>query len=332
VRKVLKLPDNIQRMERSCSHEVAGSQPFPWLLAYFRQVYSHRVEETATGVEMIKLTDHPLLIEALHLAFTRDGLHWTPLNHNEPVLTLPPPFASLRDPFLQRGADGAYHLVGTGSGSRTGMTYTRSRDLMVWDAPRCLPVMDSVPGTKNVWAPEFIHDPASENYLLYWSSSLGRFGWDESRIWSARTPDFITFTQPRVLFDPGFSVIDATIVPQGGTYHMFFKDERFGHVYGERRSVRLATAPHLEGPYTVVTDSITPTITEGPAVCHLPDGTTWCLLYDYCMDNSYGVSLSNDLFTWRSVTDVQFPDNARHGSICPVTEGELQVLMEHYGM
>jgi hypothetical protein len=329
----MELPANSQRIEsRPADNDLSRGESFPWLLAYFRQVYSHRVEETATGVEMIKLTDDPLLIEALHLAFTRDGLHWTALNRNEPVLPLPPPFASLRDPFLQRGADGAFHLVATGGGSPTGMTYTCSRDLLTWDAPRSLPVMDSVSGTKNVWAPEFIYDPTTENYLLYWSSSLGRFGWDESRIWCARTTDFIAFTPPHVLFDPGFSVIDATIVPWRGTFYMFFKDERFGHLHGERRSIRLATAPRLEGPYATATGPITPTITEGPSVRHLPGRATWCLLYDYCMDNSYGVSLSDDLYTWSQVAEVQFPPNARHGSICPITEGELQVLIDRFGV
>jgi hypothetical protein len=135
---------------------------------------------------------------------------------------------------------------------------------------------------------------------------------------------------PRILFDPGFTVIDATIVPVNGRYLMFFKDERFGHRHGERRSIRIAAADHLEGPYECVSDPITPVITEGPAVIHLPDRDEWALYYDRCMDDRYAVALSRDLLIWEPVADAVFPPNTRHASICPVTEAELETLRRRF--
>jgi hypothetical protein len=59
-------------------------------------------------------------------------------------------------------------------------------------------------------------------------------------------------------------VIDATITRHEGTFYLFFKDERFGHKHGgEFRFIKVATAPVLDGPYTVATEAVTPSITEG---------------------------------------------------------------------
>jgi hypothetical protein len=40
------------------------------------------------------------------------------------------------------------------------------------------------------------------------------------------TRDFKTFSQTRLFFDPGFNVIDATVIKSGKRYYMVFKDER----------------------------------------------------------------------------------------------------------
>jgi hypothetical protein len=306
-----------------------ATQPFPWLLAYFRQIYQGRVEQTEAGVHVVKLTDEEVQVEALHLAYSWDGFHWTALNGNQPVLTVSQELRELRDPFLRRGADGQFHLVATGGPGRDTILYSKSENLLTWDVPQAIPIMRGVPNIRNCWAPEFVFDEEQGNYLLFWSSSYGRHGWDDSRIWCARTEDFSSFSEPRVLFDAGFTVIDATIVPFNDRYFMFFKDERFGEVLGEHRAIRIAESSSLEGPYKIISEPITPVITEGPALARLPDGR-WALYYDYCMDNRYGVAVSDDLLHWHEVKDASFPENARHGSILPVTREELERLTTRF--
>ncbi len=309
--------------------QATNGEPFPWLLAYFRQIYTHRVDLAPDGVQLFPLSDHELLVEALHLAYSYDGRHWRPLNRNEPIAA--PNYGRIRDPFVRRGQDGNFHLLATGGNDRTHLFYARSSDLIHWNDQRSVPVMADVPQARNVWAPEFIFDGEQNNYLVFWSSSFGRHGWDDSRIWGARTEDFCTFSEPQVLFDPGFTVIDATIVPHADAVYMFFKDERFGHVHGEHRYIQVAKAPRLAGPYTIVTDAVTPSITEGPAVIRPVDSDRWFLMYDHCMDNCYGVSVSHDLLHWQIVDDANFPPNARHGSVFGVTEAELARLRNHFG-
>src|SRR5690242_12202819 len=109
------------------------SAAFPWLLAYFRQTYPHRVEQTEQGVELVPLTDRPLFSEALHYAYSFDGFHWTALNGNEPVFTVSTRSGVLRDPFLRRETDGLFHLVGTAGVEEPTIVYTRSSDLMRWE-------------------------------------------------------------------------------------------------------------------------------------------------------------------------------------------------------
>ncbi len=315
--------------QQTLTQEATG-EPFPWLFAYFRQIYEHRVDLTAEGVQLFWLSHEKLLVEALHLAYSYDGLHWTPLNQNRPIMPVTENNQRIRDPFVQRGQDGNFHLLATGGSLPTDIYYARSTDLIHWDEQRSLPVMRSVSEARNAWAPEFIFDPEQNNYFVFWSSSCGRHGWDDSRIWCARTEDFRTFSEPRVLFDPGFTVIDATIARSEDTFYMFFKDERFGHAHGEHRYIQLATAPALDGPYELVPGAITPSITEGPAVIRSIDPDRWLLIYDHCMDNCYGAAISHDLLHWQTVSDTRFPPNARHGSVFSITEEELSALREHF--
>ena len=168
------------------SLETAGER-FPWLFAYFRQIYSHRVDLAPEGVQLVRLTHESLSVEALHLAYSHDGLTWTPLNGNRPVLPTTTADERIRDPFVGRGVDGAFHLLATGGGVATDIVYARSWDLIHWEHRRSVPIMSSVAGARNAWAPEFVFDPEHHDYCVFWSSSFGAHGWDDSRIWYART-------------------------------------------------------------------------------------------------------------------------------------------------
>jgi hypothetical protein len=64
----------------------------------------------------------------------------------------------------------------------------------------------------NVWAPEWFWDGESGSYFVFWSSSFALEGWRESSLWFCSTRDWEMFTPPQVLFAPGYSVIDGTLV------------------------------------------------------------------------------------------------------------------------
>jgi hypothetical protein len=317
-----------------------------WLLAYFRSVYRERVEVTEKGVEAVPLPDalgdETLGSETgdgqeLHLAGSHDGLHWTPVNRNRPTW----PGRFVRDPFIQRGPDGDFHLVGTGGSGPRSCLYARSSDLITWHG-ESLPLMENFRDAagrqvNNIWAPEWFYDQKRDQYFVFWSSSFADAGWKESSLWYCHTSDWKNFTPPQILFAPGYSVIDGTLLEHKGTFYLVYKEEEFGIHTGERRGIRLATSVELEGPYTpflgpLNDGQIVPTITEGPTV--LPDSNAqgWLMLYDYPMANDYGASRSPDLYHWSTLSpgEYTFPPHARHGSVLRIFEAEWETLTDHF--
>jgi beta-xylosidase len=261
--------------------------------------------------------------EALHLARSQDGLRWTALNDNRPLLRSTVSNQSIRDPFIRRGADGYYHLLSTDSWWSRNILHTRSADLVEWEPWNVLPVMADVGGARNAWAPEFFYDERRRVYLVFWASITT----DEPylRMWYTETEAFRSFRPPSVLFDPGYSVIDATLVEQGGTFYLIYKDERGENAPGtDNKAMRVATASEPRGPYTPRTGLISPHLTEGPAVFRV--GDRWRMMYDFFLDGHWGASESGDLLHWESVGSLTVPQGARHGTVFSVAGSELAHL------
>lgn len=296
------------------------------LFAYFRQRYEGRVEIDAQG-EPYQVLDPRggYAEERLHLAVSEDGRHFTPLNGGQPVWD-----RWLRDPFLDRDPDGVWHLVGT-TQARRSLLHATSRDLRNWEGED-VPVAEELVGAdgrkaNNVWAPEWVWDERTEEFFMFWSSSFEKEGWMQSRLYSCRTRDWRSFSEPILLFAPPYSAIDGSLLHHGGRWWLFHKEEEFGPATGERRAIRLAVSERLEGPYEVVGEPISPTITEGPCVAADPRGGGWLLYYDYCMADGYGLARSSDLVSWTAEADFSFPEGARHGSISTLTPEDLPNLL-----
>jgi hypothetical protein len=333
------ITQNINNSE--IEHLTYNNEKDVWMLSYFRQRYNSRVEIDDEGNTISVPLPDPMLVAQLHLALSTDGRHWTPLNDNNPVWE-----QRMRDPFLRRGPDGLWRLLGTGGGRGNrdqvgpGCLYVTSKDLINWQVEESLPLMKDVRDesgafARNIWAPEWFYDQTTEEYVLIWSSSFKNAGWQESRLWYCRTRDWKTFTPAKVLFEPPYSVIDGTLLEHEGTYYLFHKEEEFGAKTGERRAIRLATSKHLEGTYSIIqgplnNGQIVPVITEGPTVMIDPIKPGWLLLYDYCMTNRYGASSSSDLIHWKIEEEVNFPSEARHGCVSPLSKEEAEILLNTY--
>ncbi|MCW1915163.1 glycoside hydrolase family 43 protein [Luteolibacter sp. GHJ8] len=319
----------------------ASGEDGAWVMAYFRQRYEGRVEIDAQGKEhQVPLPD-PMAVERLHLAISEDGSTWKPLNENKPVWE-----QRLRDPFVKKGKDGLWHLMGTGGGRQRKAEdgpvclHAVSKDLLKWDLVEALPLMKGVKDeqgrpARNIWAPEWFADERSGETVLIWSSSFEDAGWKKSRLWYSRTKDWKEFSPAKVLFTPPYSVIDGNLLEKDGKYYLFHKEEEFSRETGERRAIRVAVADALEGPYTIHEGplnkgQIVPVITEGPSIMPDPKGKGWLLLYDYCMTNRFGLSASDNLFDWKVEESASFPADARHGSALRVTAEEQEGLKKAF--
>jgi hypothetical protein len=196
--------------------------------------------------------------DGVYYALSPDGFHWTLANGGKPVLPPDSPGELMRDPFIQRAPDGSFRMVWTWSWNTPAVLgYSTSTDLVHWTPHRKLPVMANEPTAKNAWAPALYWEPAQKRWLIFWSSTIpGRFpGADAERtgfnhrIFSTTTTDFNSFTPAKLFFDPGYTVIDATLIESGGSFHLIFKDEREipeeKHLH--RRPLERSQPAHLRG-------------------------------------------------------------------------------------
>jgi hypothetical protein len=277
--------------------------------------------------------------DGLHLAYSRDGLTWTPLGGGRPYLAPTVGGKLIRDPCIMLGPDNVFHAVWTAGWYEQGIGIAHSRDLVSWDEAVFLPVMVHERKAVNAWAPEIFYDEETSQYLIFWSTTIpGRFpATDDSgsvaksgvalnhRVYRTTTRDFKEYTRAELFLDPGFNVIDATIVRDGARVLMFLKDETLRPE--ARKDVRMAVADHALGPYLVDAEPIsTENWVEGPTAFRA--GLDMFVLFDAYTRKRYEGVRSRDLKTWTAMgAELKMPPGARHGSVVAVSEEILKGLL-----
>jgi hypothetical protein len=279
--------------------------------------------------------------DGLHLAWSKDGYKWEALNGGKSYLAPKVGKSKLmRDPCVERGPDGTYHMVWTSGWNEDDIGYASSRDLIHWSEEKEIPVMAHEPTVRNSWAPEVHYDAKREEFLIFWASTIpGRFpataGSSEDdynhRIYSTTTKDFTNFTPTKLFFDPGFSVIDATVLPADGRFHLIVKDET---VKPPRKYLQIAVSDDLQGPYGNLSAPFTPAglWAEGPTAIRI--GGEYLVYFDAYAKKHYGAMRSRDLKTWEDVTEkMGFPDEGtpvrmRHGTVIAVPD-DIATALRH---
>ena len=273
----------------------------------------------------------------LKLAISDDGYAFRALGGGQSYL---PPMVGesklMRDPFVFRGVgrDASWHMVWTTAWEGVTIGHATSRDLRHWSPQRALPVMASVKGTRNCWAPEAIWDARAKRFAIFWSSTVaGRFeataGTSESgynhRLWYVTTRDFLSFSDPAVLYDPGFSVIDGTFATgAAGQLHLIVKDET---LTPPRKWLQVAPAQSPTGPFGKLGTPFTPSWVEGPMTTMI-GGETVCY-WDVYRDGRWGAAATRDFVHWRDVgAKLSMPEGARHGSLMRIPRATADALAQ----
>ena len=259
--------------------------------------------------------------EAMHLAASEDGLHWLAVAGGAPVLTGSVGTRTLRDPFVTRAPDGVFHLLATDGWSSQGIVHATSDDLLHWSEQTIVPVMANVAGTASCWAPESFFDVEAGAHRVIWSSAVAPpCGPGGHRIWCASTPDFVAWSPPEMFFDPGFDVIDATVVRADPGYLMAVKDERGQNRRGTSgKRIQVRSAPTAQGPWTDISGPVTPELTEGPTLFRR--GTVLTMFFDHFAEGRYGALESTDGRAWEPVEgSPTIPPGARHATVLDVSD------------
>jgi hypothetical protein len=293
--------------------------------------------------------------EQVYFAASRgnDPLHWDELNGGEPVLTSSMGDEGVRDPFIIRSPEGdKFYLIATdlkiyGNGNwdyvqRHGSRYIEvweSTDLVHWSEQRHVRISPDTAG--NTWAPEAYYDESIGAYVVFWASKLyaeddpQHTGSTYNRMMYATTRDFRTFSRPKVWVDPGYSVIDSTVIREGDTYYRFTKDERNNtsstpcskFILAEKSTELRALEWEFVADCIGKGDADSPGISrgEGPTVFKSNTEDKWYLFIDEFGGRGYVPFETTDLASgsWTMSPDYDLPARPRHGTVLPVTRAEL---------
>lgn len=265
--------------------------------------------------------------KGIYYAVSDDAINWTELNNGKPWLTPDTTVGGMRDPYIARGPDGTFHMVWTCGRRKIG--YSSSADLLHWSPQRAITVDAENDSVQNTWAPELFFDKTGKEWVVFWSGTIdGMFpetnGQVENnrnhRIFYMKTGDFINFSDTKLFFDPGYPVIDATILPVADSLIMVYKDERRWPL---RKQLRMAGARSVDGPWHTIGDTLTSSWTEGPSL--VSTGQGYILYFDkYSKPQRMGALFSHDLIEWEDVTrQLSVPPHFKHGSFLPLSTEEL---------
>lgn len=282
------------------------------------------------GEYYVSSSFHEPADEGLRFIYSRDGLHWDSI----PGTWLAPELGDsiMRDPSIWRGEDGTYHLVWTIAWKGdTGIGYSSSTDLIHWTPQQRIPVMDSIRHTYSVWAPELFYDDTKGEYMIVFTAqvddktSTGRRNehGDYHRMYYVTTRDFVAFSEPRLLYDAGYSCIDGVIVKRGeGDYVLVAKDNRKAN-----SNLRVAFSRRPEGPYTLpLSRPFTGIFAEGPSVTKV--GDTYYIYYDLYRRHIYGTSTTKDFIHFTDVTsNAAFPAGHKHGTVFKAPVSTVEALI-----
>ncbi|WAU80443.1 family 43 glycosylhydrolase [Streptomyces sp. Qhu-G9] len=297
--------------------------------------------------------------EQIRYALSRgnDALHWRELNAGKPVLTSTTGEKGLRDPFVIRSPEGdKFYMIATdlrmyrnSSGSWDDVQRRGSKSIMVWESTDLVHWTDqrlvkvSPDSAGNTWAPEAYWDDRLGEFVVFWASKLyadddpDHTGSTYNRMMFATTKDFRTFSEPKVWDDPGYSVIDSTVVKHKGTYYRYTKDER--DPTSSSPCSKFVTAEKstslTDTSYDFVSDCIgSGSIDrgEGPTVFKSNTEKKWYLFIDEYGGRGYVPFETTDLDSgrWTMSKDYQLPASPRHGTVMPVTQAEYDRLLAAY--
>lgn len=276
--------------------------------------------------------------EQIHMSVSEDGVNFSALNNDKPVITQELGTTGARDPYIIKAQDGSYYIVATDMLARNGwtsnhaITIWHSNDLVTWKDETNIDFR-SFPGFENctrAWAPQVIWDPDANQYMLYLALSTPELMDDNPELYYCYTSDFKTFTQPNLLYKrDGLPCIDGDIVynKANNKYYLYFKFE-------ESQKIAYVTSSSLTGPYEgePVVVSYDEGV-EGSQMYNINGTDSWIMMMDNYWSHKFVALQTDDFehFTKLKEKSYDYTASPRHGSVVSITNEEYSKLVSAYG-
>lgn len=273
--------------------------------------------------------------DGLHLAWSEDGLKYIALQNDKPLLKPEVGETKLmRDPCIFAGPDGMFHMTWTTSWRGKTFGYASSKNLLNWSEQKAVSPFSELTGLKNIWAPEIVYDEKAGSFMVFWSSSIeGRYQGNtrarrstyNHRLYYTTTRDFTTWSEAKLLLDPGFSTVDGTFVKTaGGELYLVVKDD--SDQPEARKHLRCCRAESYTGPFGPMQQPFTQPWVEGPSVIGIKN--RYVCFYDCYGSRYYSASETTDFVTWREIRDqISLPRGIRHGTFLKVSREVIKGLL-----
>jgi hypothetical protein len=287
----------------------------------------------------------------LYYSASLDGLHWYRLNSGKRISD-----DYRGHPDIARGADGTYFIAGNESDASPTINIWSSSDLVEWRRySEYKPDLKSTPGysqaLQRIGAPKLYFDEASKQFVMTWHTPhLEGTREDPERYWASQrtlyvtSPDLKRFAAPpRRLLDWNMGTIDVSIRRAQGQYWALIKDETYPTLdWVTGKTIRIARADSLLGPYRELSAPISPNFREAPMLIPSPDGQVWYLYYEQYPGVSYGLSVARSLAgPWFQVSGYTFfqdwdkyslPAKVRHGAMLTISRKQYDALVARFGI
>ena len=297
--------------------------------------------------------------ENVFYAVSKDGYNFEALNDQSPVLSATMGSGHSRDPFILKAEDGAeykYYMVATDDDTTSSTGYNNTgihtwgtNDLINWTElanPQFAKNKgDTSTITNMCWAPEAIYDPVAKHYMVYFSMcDDGSDGANErSVIYYSYTDDFKTFSEPQVLFNMGYGIIDANITKTDTGYIMWLKNETSSgtgaktifYVTKTGTSPSPADGNAYDKNTAQVLDTVSQINLEGPEMYNIAGTGTYVLMADKFNGNSgFNMYLTSDFKSYTQLGTSEYTIiqlGLSHGSVVHISDAEYTALSDYYG-
>ncbi len=315
-------------------------------------------------------TEATSLEEQTYFSISEDGLNWKDLNGGDPVLVSNIGESGLRDHYIGRTAEGdKFYMIATDlsmyhgqwnwpdarRNGGNGIVVWESEDLVNWSEPWIAELAPDNNGC--TWAPEFIYDEETGEYIVFWSATTIELDENENitqeyenyAIYYAKTRDFRTFTKAK-MYQPDpkeltggtrEKVIDSTVIYHDGTYYRYTKNEGNGKIQVDCSDSMLGTFTDIESTTLNKTLPNKYSGVEGPIIFKMNEKTEdgqdqWCLMVDrFIRAEGYYPLITTDLasgeFRMLDNSEFSFPEKYRHGYVLPITATEYHMLQAKWG-